>query len=279
MAEAVARGFLRILEIDARDAVKHGDAFARLHGGTLDGVLVRDVYPDHVLARVVARLERHDPPFLKTSFPGPFKSEFYGRNLNLAHPDLRGRGYFAEAARFHDDLATLFHPTPDVVAHVGALLSALDGGRPFTAPPGPDPGQRYMFTTLRVHHEGGFIPAHCDNEHALRPAYAHLRTLIEPHLLSFVLAFTRADDGGALEVFDLRFDALADRLLNDDRARPIDTTGVPSVGFRLDAGSMIVLDSGRYLHRVTPIAGPRERWTACSFMARRRSGDATYCWG
>jgi hypothetical protein len=272
-------GFLRILEIDARRAREHRDAFARMRGGDLDGVLVRDVYPPDVLSRVVERLERHDPPFLKTSFPAPFKSEFYGRNLNLTHPDLRGRGYFAEAARFHDDLAALFRPSPEPVAHVGDILAALDAGRPFRAPPGPAPGECYMFTTLRVHHEGGFIPPHCDNEHALRPAYAHLLTLIEPHLMSFVLALTQADGGGALEVFDLRFDTTARSLMNDDRARPIDTTGVASVTFRLSAGAMIVLDSGRYLHRVTPVIGPRKRWTACSFMARSRAGDATYCWG
>ena len=49
--------------------------------------------------------------------------------------------------------------------------------------------------------------------------------------------------------------------------------------FRLPPGAMIVLDSGRYLHRVTPVIGPHKRWTACSFMARSRARDATYCWG
>ena len=88
-----------------------------------------------------------------------------------------------------------------------------------------------------------------------------------------------AEAGGALEVFDLRFESLAPRLMNDDGAAPIDTAGVASVRFRLPPGAMIVLDSGRYLHRVTPVIGPHKRWTACSFMARSRTRDATYCWG
>ena len=276
---STATGFLRVLEIDAQDAAGHGDAFERMRGGKLDGVIVRDVYPPDVLARVVERLERHDPPFLETSFPAPFKSSFYGRNLNLTHPDLSGRGYFAEAARFHEHLDALFWPSSGLVARVGVILAELDAGRPFIAPPGLEPGQRYMFTTLRAQREGGFIPPHCDNEHAFRPAYAHLLPLIDRHLMSFVLAFTMAEAGGALEVFDLRFESLAPRLMNDDRAVPIDTAGVASVRFRLPPGAMIVLDSGRYLHRVTPVIGPHKRWTACSFMARSRTRDATYCWG
>jgi len=42
---------------------------------------------------------------------------------------------------------------------------------------------------------------------------------------------------------------------------------------------MIVLDSGRFLHRVSPVEGDRKRWTACSFMALSRQRDAMYCWG
>jgi hypothetical protein len=52
-----------------------------------------------------------------------------------------------------------------------------------------------------------------------------------------------------------------------------------SASFRLAPGTMIVLDGGRYLHRLTPVEGKRLRWTISSFMALSRSGDAMYCWG
>lgn len=269
--------FLRVIEIDAREASAHADVFDRLRRGDLHGVVVHDVYTPDVLARVRERLEQHDPPFLTTAFPAPFKSWFYGRNLNLTPPDLRG--YFEEAARFSEHLAALFPPGLGLTSHLAGILSALDHGRTFRAPPGPRAPDQYMFTTLRFHLEGGFIPAHCDNEHALRPAYAHLLRLIEPHLMSFVLTLSQPDDGGALEVFDLRLDPLARSIMNDDHAPALDTSGLDSVRFRVPAGAMIVLDSGRYLHRVTPVIGPRTRWTACSFMARSRTGDATFCWG
>jgi hypothetical protein len=42
---------------------------------------------------------------------------------------------------------------------------------------------------------------------------------------------------------------------------------------------MIIVNSGRFLHRVTPVIGTTVRWTACSFMAESKAGDCVYCWG
>lgn len=274
-------GFLRVLELHADEAARFANAFDRLRGGDLQAVIVHEAYGAAELASIVERLERHDPPFLRTEFPEAFRSSFYGENLNLAPPDLTD--YFAESPRFHAQLEALFPAGRGLVARVGGLLAALDHGRPFLAPPGHESagaGARYLFTTLRVHREGGYIPPHFDNEYALRPSYRHLRTLVEPHFQSFVLALTRADAGGALEIYDQRCAPADAVLLNDDRAASRPEPGaVPSVRFRLPPGALIVLDSGRYLHRVSPVEGPNVRWTACSFLARARGHDAVYCWG
>jgi hypothetical protein len=271
-------GFLRLIEIDASQAGEHGDAFERMRAGALEAVILHGVYPSQLLEATVGRLERHDPPFLRSGFPEAFRSWFYGVNLNLS--PLDPGSYFDQAALFNRQLEALLPPGQAPGARLASLLAALDRGRPFVAAPGPQPGQRYMFTTLRAHEEGGFIPPHFDNEQNFRPSYRHLRTLVEPHIVSFVLAFTRADAGGALEVFDLCCEPEDARFLNVDGVadRP-DPKALDSVSFRLPPGSMIVLDSGRYLHRLTPVRGSRKRWTACSFMALSRAREAMYCWG
>ena len=270
-------GFLRTIELDAGATADHPDAFERMRAGELQAVIVHGVYPQAVLDGLVDCLERHDPPFLKTWFPEKFRSWFFGRNLNLSSPGLAG--YFEEAAAFHAQLDALF-PAPGITRHVGAILASLDRSRPFVAAPGPQAGQRYMFTTLRAHTQGGYIPAHFDNEQTLRPTYRHLHSIVELHMTSFVLALTTAEAGGALEVFDLHVDPQQARVLSDDRVtdKP-DVSLLDSVSFRLPPGSLILLDSGRYLHRLTPVQGPRKRWTACSFMALSRNHEATYCWG
>lgn len=275
-SERLLGGFLRVLELDAAGAADHADGFERLRTGALQAIVVRGVYPPEVMAAAVERLARHDPPFLRTRFPSAFKAWFYGRNVNLADPALSG--YFSEAATFNAQLAALLPQPPQ--QRIAELLAALDGGRRFLAAPGPQPGEHYMFTTLRAHQPGGFIPPHFDNEVRLRPSYRHLARQVSEHIQSFVLTLDAGEGGGALEVFDSRCEPQAARLLNDDHAPPApDTTRIASVSFRLPPGAMIVLDSGRYLHQVTPVLGARTRWTACSFMARARAADATYLWG
>lgn len=271
-------GFLRLLELEPGDVAHHPEAFERLRAGELQAVIVHGVYSPQLLSALAERLERGEAPLLRTEFPAEFRSSFYGRNLNLASPDLER--YFAEAALFHQQLAALLPAELGFTDYLARLLAALDHGRPFVAAPGPQPGQRYMFTTLREHREGGFIPAHFDNEQNFRPSYRHLKTRVEPHIVSFVLALTQAEDGGALEVFDLRCEPQDARFLNADgiENKP-DPAHYDAVSFRLPAGSLIVLDSGRYLHRLTPVIGPRKRWTACSFMALSRAHDAMCCWG
>jgi hypothetical protein len=270
-------GFLRFIDIDARAAAAHPDAFDRLRAGDLQAVMVHGVYEPQVLEEIGERLERHDPPFLKTWFPKEFRSWFYGRNLNLAHPSLAG--YFEEARQFHADLDALFPSGCGLLARVGGILAQLDHGRPFVPAPGPDPDRHYMFTTLRAHMEEGFIPPHLDNEQALRPSYSHLRTMVERHMTSFVLMLKAPESGGTLDVFDYVCDPEDAVPMNrDDVAQP-DFGALEPASFPIPAGSMIVLDSGRYLHRLSPVSGPRKRWTACSFMALSRRREATYCWG
>ncbi|MFO1000760.1 MAG: hypothetical protein U0936_10495 [Planctomycetaceae bacterium] len=81
-------------------------------------------------------------------------------------------------------------------------------------------------------------------------------------------------------MFDYRVEPENARLLNDDAVtdKP-DLSQLSSVSFSLNSGDLIIVDSGRYLHRVTPVVGQKTRWTACSFMAHARDRNAVYCWG
>jgi hypothetical protein len=269
-------GFLRVLELEAAQVASHPDAFDRIRAGALQAVLVRDVYSPAELVPVIECLERGGLPFLQTWFPEKFRSWFLGVNLNLAHPDLAG--YFEAAGPFQGHLRQLFDGNGPA-ERVADVLAALDHGRPFIAPPGPRAGQHYMFTTLRAHMERGYIPPHFDNEQALRPSYAHLRGLVEKHMTSYVLTLSMAEDGGALEVFDLHCEPEDARMISIDGAQRPSLEGLQRVAFRVPAGNMIILDSGRYLHQLLPVRGTKKRWTACSFIARARDGRANYCWG
>lgn len=270
--------FLQIAELDANNPLPSG-SFAALRAGELDGLLVHNVFAPEICARMVADLEHNAPGFEQTEFPGPFRSFFYGRNLNLNAPELDE--YFDAAARFESTLARFGAEIGvDIAGRVAGVMAAMDEARPFEAAPGPD-GHRHFFTTFRGHRTGGYIPAHFDNEQSLRPSYRHVASAIQGDILSFVVTLAEAEAGGMLEVFDLTATDAEGRYLNDDAhlARRHDLASLQSQAIRVPAGSMIILQSGRRLHRVQPVEGARSRWTMCSFMALSRTGDRTYCWG
>ena len=271
-------GFFTTETVNAGDTSGSSDVLTRMRRRDIDGVIIKGVYSPSTCAEVCAELEKNSAGLVRTDFPAKFAAFFYGINLNLAHPDLED--YFAEVPRFRAGLATLGGGALDLESRVTQLMSAFDGGRPYSAAPGPTPQADYMFTTIRAHLPGGYIPAHYDDEQAARPSYQHLLSQIHLRLFSFVLAFSTAEDGGALEIFNAHPTQEGQRIAVGDRsaARP-DTDTMESVSFRLDPGDMILFNSGYFLHRVTPVVGRKTRWTACSFMAEAKTGDRIFCWG
>lgn len=270
--------FFRTATIAAEDVALSSGLLTRLRDRELDGVLVTNVYDRATCARLCEDLAHNRHALIRTDFPAKFAAFFYGINLNLAHPDLDE--YFGAAPRFAAGLRALFPETLDLQTRLSRLMSTLDGGRPYGPPPGPRLGTQYMFTTLRAHLTGGYIPAHFDDEQAARPSYRLLMPLIRGSLFSFVLGLSKAEAGGALEIFNLEPEQQGSRIAVDDRSSPKpDLEKVERVSFRLEPGEMIIVNSGRYLHRVTPVVGETVRWTACSFMAEAKTGDRIYCWG
>jgi hypothetical protein len=279
----VARGglmsfFFRTVDIPAADVGRWSDAIRRLRREEFEGIILREVYDAQECARFCARLEGGQHGLVRTDFPPQMRAFFLGMNLNLTDPDLVA--YFREAPGFRARLRELFSGSVDLEARVTRLLSSLDGDRCYLAAPGPRPELGHMFTTLRAHLPGGFIPPHFDNEQAFRQSYRLILPQINADLFSFVLAFSLADAGGALEIFNLQHGGRRYRMADgDEDASRLNLDGVESVSFRLKPGDMIMFNSGRYLHRVTPVTGATTRWTACSFMAESRSGEQVYCWG
>ena len=270
--------FFQVATVAANEAPQSPQLLGRLRRQELDGIVVKGVYDQATCDAVMGKLEAGQHGLIRTDFPAKFAAFFYGINLNLTHPDLRE--YFAEVPRFDDGLAQLLPGSLNLEQRLTALMSALDGGQDYRAAPGPQPGSHYMFTTLRAHLPGGYIPAHFDDEQAARPSYRHLLGLIHLKLFSFVLAFSKAEEGGALEIFNLKPEREGQRIAANDRsaAKP-NLDAVERVAFRLDPGDMIIFNSGHYLHRVTPVIGRRTRWTACSFMAESKDSRHVYCWG
>jgi hypothetical protein len=95
-----------------------------------------------------------------------------------------------------------------------------------------------------------------------------------------VLAFNRPQGGGVLEVYDhvVPVSARVPIAQGSTVLRP-DLSQCRSLLLPLAPGDLVIVDSGRHYHRVTPVEGTTTRWTACSFMSHALDRRAVYCWG
>lgn len=270
--------FFRTLDLHSLDLHATPRAIREMRDGQIDGIILRGVYDPGACADICRRLENGRHRLFRTDFPPIMRAFFLGENLNLAHPDLRR--YFALAPAFEDGLRDLFDPHEDVQQRLCRLFEAIDQGQRYCAAPGPAADTRHMFTTIRAHVPGGFIPPHFDNEQGFRESYRFVNRATRGDLFSFVLTLARPEAGGALEIFDITHGGKAGRMIDnaeDTASTPLDDA--PRVRMSIAAGDLLLFNSSRYLHRVTPVEGMRTRWTVCSFMSEARIGNEVYCWG
>ncbi len=271
-------GWANVLEVNWPNTDGQGTAIKQLREGVLQAIIVRNAYSVSEMHKAVGKLEIAGESVQTTYFPKPFKSWFYGQNLNLLRQSLHS--YFQEADIFNVYLESLFGEDRSPSKHITQILESLDSTIEYLPAPGLDFDQSYMFATIRGHGEGGYIPPHFDNEIHNRPSYQHLSTLVKPNVYSAVLTIGAPDSGGELELFNCNQAEHAKEYVNYDSDQP---AGAPS---RFESavltsapGDLMIVDSGRYLHRVVPVVGTKTRWVMCSFMAESLERLAAYCWG
>ena len=271
-------GWANTLELQWPEVQEHASAISRLRQGDLHAITVRGVYHPSHMEDLTAVLESAGDSILKTYFPKAFNGWFYGQNLNLLTESMDT--YFNQAALFASSLEKVFPAGLAPELHLANVLEALDGGHQYSAAPGPEMEQSYMFATIRGHGESGYIPPHFDNEVHTRPSYQHLATLVSPRIYSMVLAIGQPDSGGALELFNCNTEDHQAQFLNiDTEGSSSDTSEFESIVLPTRPGDLLIVDSGRYLHRVIPVQGTKTRWSLCSFMAKSFDREAVYCWG
>ncbi len=271
-------GWANTLELVWPEVGAYTEAIERLRQGELHAITVRGVYSPNQMRELVGQLEAANEHVLKTYFPEDFKGWFFGQNLNLLTKSMGH--YFEQAEVFSKQLNGFFEEGRGPTSHLADVLEALDVQNEYSAAPGPDLDQAYMFGTIRGHGEGGYIPPHFDNEVQMRPSYEHLSTLVEAKIYSAVLLIGEPEAGGALELFNCEMSEYMNDFRNVDTIeREPDTGQFESIELPTNAGDLLIVDSGRYLHRVVPVRGTTIRWSLCSFMAKSVDRASVYCWG
>lgn len=273
-----SESFLRFIYTTPGEMNRHSDAVDALYEGTLQGIVVRGLYPPEAMREVVEKLEGGRHRFKPNFFPYVFRASLYGLPVDLSPPDLEE--YFRQAAAFREENLRLFSGLGDYESNVEKAFSALARGRKSQPPPGPKEGQVYTSATIRILPPGGKISLHVGNEANTRAPYNHLKTIVNFKVqLSFFLTLQRPEKGGELIVYSLRWGDPAIKINREGRSHmEHEIHKYERQPFQFDAGDLLIFDGGRYFHEVTTVEGSKTRYTIGGFTGISRDDQSIYYW-
>lgn len=270
-----------VLDVPADEVGRHPDALARLFAGSLAAVIVRGAYDPARLASLHDRFDREDDgiPTIRSPF---FAGRAWGRALSV-EPDQRP--YLAFAAEFEPRARAVFEaeglePYPALLER---LTGALGEGYRVGVARSPE-GRSFVPFSLREMLPGGGISPHYENEAFDMPGMDAVRPrLRSAHQLSAYVTVARPEGGGALRLYHLLGTEPAGAAL-----RPLPRSGTecsdalertaPWTDLDVRTGDLLLFDSGRYWHRVTPVEGSVARWTLGGFLGLADDGVGVLYW-
>jgi hypothetical protein len=259
---------------DASDASYDG-ALSDLHAGHLRGVVIRSVLAAETAGSLVAVLEA-DRELPRV----PMGSRFIGESLGLGLDRAVGerRADYLDAA---DVMERRLHRLPGepLVALLEATLHRLASPRGVSRAT-DEAGRAFAPLVFRRLPTGGRIPPHAELEQLDRAPYASYKQRLEGStIISFFLCLQASGAGGALRVHELSWRDYDHR--HDHRGHTDPSEQLKGRAWQepaIPTGSLVLFDSGRWFHEVTPVEGETTRWTAGGFIARAAGDDAYLYW-
>lgn len=278
---------VRVLDVDARDTSAVANGVEDMYDDRLDVVAVRHALDGAMLARVGEQL---DSGALAVAWSRP-NEKMPIEDLQLLGTDTpatptfqapRGASldeYLSSAVAHATRAASVFADGFDAAREIGALLERFSGGRRVELPRATD-GRAYVPFTIRRLVDGKQIGVHHDYHYRL-DLYKELATQVDTRtLVSYVATLQAPESGGELVVYGAA---------SDDPELPKLPNGyaydLAAIEQRYDqarivtgAGDLFLLASGRCLHRVNRIAGPRARITMGGFLALDKTHERVLFW-
>jgi len=265
---------LTVLDIDASALSTGPDLIAEIYAGRLNVVLIRNALSPELAQSIVERVEAGEGAARLTHVADKFQIFTLGLALDTAESVDQ---YLQEAKLFQPVAEHILRDVPDGTWFFHKLLARAAAGRRVALPEHPD-GPYNRLTIRRLPH-GGRIPPHCEQEQLNRPAYDHIKSLIDTScIISTYLTLRPPDRGGEVVISTLHWSDVQASVQPGERTFVdpfIDK--YPSMTFLPGPGDCILFDGGRFFHRVNAVGG-RTRWTLGGFLAESPSHEFVYFW-
>lgn len=279
---------LRVLDIDARDALRHPRTLQAMFDDRLDGLLLRGAFSPDTMQTVCERIDAGTVPRRAMGDQAHLADVPYTIGQAIVGVADELDDYFADAAWQHERLRSLFDGSLDFEAEIARLLSALSGGLPVDVAHGTE-GQACPSATIRVLPHGAEIGVHVDNSFLHMPRARHLHRLVDTRdQLSYFVPLSVPEAGGELQVYGIEWDTL--RLFMPDAAGMSASVWLegsevfelfrefPATVVSPGVGDLLVFDGGRHFHRVSKVVGPVPRRTIGGFLGLSPAHDRVRVW-
>jgi hypothetical protein len=195
---------------------------------------------------------------------------------------------YIESASQHAHVTRALFGELNIVSKLSEVFSELAGGVRATPPRfegSPTDakklteGQRWAPFNYRALPPGEQIYTHHDQHYRL-PIYQHMPARWDRHTaLSWFVTLQAPTSGGELVLYGLWGSDPNPPMLP---TRFIDTEALEASYLKevisLKAGDLVIFDSGRHVHRVTPVEGEVSRLTLGGFMTLSEERDALAFW-
>ena len=281
---AASKTLYNLVKIDAQDLARHyPDGIKDICDRKIDGLIIENFLSQEYIAEVVSQLNQKRP------FEGsPFgEILIYGPALYVSQTNIET--YCQEAIEYREYCRHLFRGGADFEARLEEVLGMMSGGREVTIPKAAN-GSDYTPSTIRVLEKGQFMGWHFGNQFLYcTPGYKHLADQInkEAHL-GYNLTLSEAEMGGELILYDLEWDETEWKdTENGGRKRNGTVNGkliadvmenYEQMAVKPKAGSLMIFDDSRILHRVSTVKGSRRRITIGGFVAFSQNRKQVYYW-
>lgn len=279
----------RIADVDASDLSAYADGIDRLQNETLDGFIIRNVFSQEEVKKLITahdKLGDEKKYFSDTGmivFPPPFSKI-----------DQTAANSQEEMEQFYIDAVDLWKNFPsqfgvDFEGRVHEVLSKIAGGRELATPRGMNDIGTYSAAGFKHLVPGkGHFKAHCGNLfHKEFPTfYTHMNEIsIIENQMSYFVMFDPPQKGGELTLYDVLWSKAekrmkGDTVLQDKEGNLLDLENEKQVRRQYltpKAGDMIVFSGGRIWHKVE-LAEITRRLTCGGFLTRSRDDQKVYTW-
>ena len=286
MLSAVNRS-VRSADVDVSDAGRLADAIEQMYDDRLDVVVVRRALDPDRLARVGEYLDRGDvnPGWARPNERMPIEDiQVLGTDTPATPTYSAPTGasldsYLESADRHRSATEGLVDADFNVCDEFRRVLGQFAGGREVDIPVADD-GRQYVPFTIRRLVDGRQIGLHHDYHYPLS-LYSELAPKLDTRtLISFVATLRRPEAGGELFVYAVTPDTpdppkMPNGFQWDLEAveRRFDWTS-----FETNPGDLFLLASGRCLHRIGKVEGPRARVSMGGFLALDKADSRILYW-